>query len=118
MKRYLLGKIAGILIGAILGTCLLALATFQDIYGRYAVGAILGSVIGGVFGGGRIGLFGWSLLSCTFVGTMMGHAARFDDPLVIKSIDNYWVHGAFVGMVLGLLIGLAAEIVRRNRSLG
>lgn len=85
------------LIGAASG---IALAAFQVNFSWLfvcSVTGLLGALFGAVFGGGRVGLIGWSFVIATFGGTIVG--------LCLSTPKTHLeLEGACAGALVGLLL--------------
>lgn len=114
LKKFLAWKFIGILVGgiagAILGGNLIVRASnpenaWKAIFpAEGIIGAIGGILLGGALAGGRIGLFGASLLIGTATGLLLGYLIQPHYKV------GLFVWGAIFGLFIGVVVGVFLEI--------
>jgi hypothetical protein len=98
------GIVIGMLSGAIVG-CVISLLTIRQLSGGIFLG-LVGAFFGGVVGGKAIRTTGWLMLAGAIVGGLLA--------IALTQIGKAMLYGAPLGMVLGLVVGLALEETSRR----
>jgi hypothetical protein len=111
-KRRVARRLVCMAIGSMIGAAALyVLFLFSDqldypLPSPTLAGAIIGAVAGGAFSRGRVGAFGWSLLSGTLIGAVV--ASQLDRTFAAP------YYGAVVGMLIGTTVGMILELKREH----